>query len=524
MADPTPDINAEARHREMLGLLGTIADTMSESTGLLVDIRQNGDDAEAAAESEARSAARSRAEEGVTDGNGGIKGIFNGVVGGVQGAIKDQGGKFGMLKKLGMAAMLLPFLDGFITTMVDDVKKSLFGDDEDGKKSQKSLIESSIGTGGMYALLGGFLNKRLILPGFFAGVFSEIFKDMENNRYVDQLGLDEGQRKAIGLAVGGALGLAVPALITRAVPAAARGLTTGAMTTARGFAAASAASANMATGIAGQAGRTVPSSMRVNSAGRVVNATTGRFTSVADFEKAMKSTKRAAKLAKYAKFLKFLKGGALAVLPSLIDVVMAIYNDEPEDVVKKELAGVLGAAGGLAIGTLGGMAAGTAIFPGLGTLIGGFLGGTVGALSGEALIEKISSSLISGEDADPKQFKSSGARRRDQRASLASKSKAPSGQSQLDALAGSSVSSNISPAISPTADTQANIVAKTQAMTTPSGGFVDSSMQNMVSNALVGGNTNNQTNVGGSSTTFNIVNGSSNSLSNAPHLPVPQGF
>jgi hypothetical protein len=523
MADPTLDNNAEARHREMLGLLGSIRDTMSESTGLLVDIRQNGDDAEASAEAESRSAAKSRAEESVTDGNGGIKGIFNGVVGGVQGAIKDEGGKFGMLKKLGMAAMLLPFLDGFITEMVDDVKKSLFGDDEDGKKAQKSLIEESIGTGGMYALIGGFLNKRLILPGFFAGVFSEIFKDLEGNRYVDQLGLDEGQKKAIGLAVGGALGLAVPALITRAIPAAARGLTTGAMTTARGFAAASAASANMASGIAGQAGRTVPAAMRVNSAGRVVNATTGRFTSVADFEKAMKSTKRAAKLAKYAKFLKFLKGGALAVLPSLIDVVMAIYNDEPEDVVKKELAGVLGAAGGLAIGTLGGMAAGTAIFPGVGTLIGGFLGGTIGALSGEALIEKISNSLISGEDADPKQFKSVGARRKEQRASLANRSKAPSGQAQLDALAGSSVPSNISPVISPTTDTQANIVAKTQAMTTPSGGFIDAK-SSQVNNLLSGGNTNNQTNVGGSSTTFNIVNGSSNSLSNAPHLPVPQGF
>jgi hypothetical protein len=37
-----------------------------------------------------------------------------------------------------------------------------------------------------------------------------------------------------------------------------------------------------------------------------------------------------------------------------------------------------------------------------------------------------------------------------------------------------------------------------------------------------GGNTSNQTNVGGSSTTFNIINNGSNSLKNSGHIPVSQ--
>ena len=411
--------------------------------------------------------------------------------------------------------------------MVDDIKESLFpSSDPEGKKEQKSLIERSVGKGGLFALIGGFINKRLIIPGFFMGVFNEVFKDMENNKYLEKTGLTPEQQKSLGLAMSGALGLAVPRLVTKTVPGIIKSSVQGANQFGQAAAAQKAAQAAAATGVTGQAGRTVPTGMRVNSAGRVVNATTGRFTSVAELEKAMKAEKRAAKLAKYSKFFKFLKGGALAILPSLFDVAMAIYNDAPEDEVKKQLSGVLGAAGGFAIGALGGSALGTAIFPGVGSAIGLFLGGTAGALGGEKLIEMITGSLLSGQDLDAKKFKSAGARRRDQRKRAKNRAQGitpDDAMGQLDALAAKSGTTS-TPDVGPAPSTEAGLMAQTQAMTTPSGGFIDSSMQNMINQALVGGNTNNQTNVGGSSTTFNIVNGSSNSLSNAPHLPVPQGF
>jgi len=508
----------DSRHKEMIGLLASINNQLGSQTGFLADIEKNQEEAEQQAEADSEAQKRAQQESTVTDDDGakkagGMKGVFGSVMGGVSGAVESQGGKLGLLGKLGLAAALTPMLGGFIDSLVKQVSDGLFGGDEEG--ARKSIIESAVGTGGLYALLGGFFSKRLILPAFFAGAFSEIFQDLEGNKYIGKLGLDAGQLNAIGLAIGGTLGLFIPRLLTRTIPGVIRGAATAMNTGARGFATAAAVQTATATGVSGQAGRTVPRGMRVNSAGRVVNATTGRFTSVDALEKAMKAEKRGARFAKYSKFFKFLKGGALAILPSLFDVAMAIYNDAPPDEVKKQLSGVLGAAGGLAIGSLGGMALGTAVFPGLGTLIGGFLGGTIGALSGEKLIETITGSLLSGKDVD-KPRKLGGQRRREQRANLKNKAAA---RAQLDAM--KEASGGATPTIAPTEQSQANIVAQTQTMTTPSGGFIDAT-STQLNNILSGGNTNSQTNVGGSSTTFNIVNGSSNSLSNAPHLPVPQ--
>ena len=507
---------------QMISLLESINNQLGSQTGFLADIEKNQEEAEQQAEADSEARKRAQQESTVTDDDGakktgGMKGVFGSVKSGVSGAVESQGGKMGLLGKLGLAAALTPMLGGFVNSLVSQVSDALFGNDGDQEGARKSLLENAVGKGGLYALLGGFFSKRLILPGFFAGAFAEIFQDLEDNQYIGKLNLDSGQLKSIGLAVGGALGLAIPRLLTRTIPGVIKGAATAMNTGARGFATAAAVQTATATGVAGQAGRTVPKGMRVNSAGRVVNATTGRFTSVADLEKAMKAEKRATKLAKYSKFFKFLKGGALAILPSLFDVAMAIYNDAPPDEVKKQLSGVLGAAGGLAIGSLGGMALGTSIFPGVGTLIGGFLGGTIGALSGEKLIETITGSLLSGKDVD-KPRKLGGQRRREQRENLKNKAAA---RSQLDAM--KEASGGATPTIAPTEQSQANIVAQTQTMTTPSGGFIDAA-STQLNNILSGGNTNNQTNVGGSSQTFNIVNSSSTSLTNAPHLPVPQGF
>ena len=510
-----------AESNEMIALLESINKQLSSQTGFLADIERNQEEDAQRAEADSEARERAEQESTVTDDDGagartgGMKGVFGNVMGGIRGAIDSQGGGMGLLGKLGLAAALTPMLGGFVDSLVKQVSDALFGGDEEG--ARKSLLENAVGKGGLYALLGGFFSKRLILPGFFAGAFAEIFQDLEDNQYIGKLGLDAGQLKAIGLAIGGALGLAIPRLLTKTIPGIVSSAATNLSAGARGFATASTVALSNATGVTGQTGNKVPKGMKVNSAGKVINAKTGRFASVADLEKAMKAEKRGAQFAKYSKFFKFLKGGALAILPSLFDVAMAIYNDAPPDEVKKQLSGVLGAAGGLAIGSLGGMALGTALFPGVGTLIGGFLGGTIGALSGEKLIETITGSLLSGKDVD-KPRKLSGEMRREQRKNLKNKTAA---KAQLDAMKAEADGATLK--ITPTSESQANIQAQTQVMTTPSGGFVDAT-STQLNNILSGGNTNNQTNVGGSSQTFNIVNSSSSSLTNAPHLPVPQGF
>ena len=105
----------------------------------------------------------------------------------------------------------------------------------------------------------------------------------------------------------------------------------------------------------------------------------------------------AEKAAKYAKWFKI--GGPLAaVIPSLIEPALAIYRDEPDEVVRKETAGALGSIGGAALGTLAGGSLGTLLFPGLGSLIGGGLGGLFGAIGGEWLLEKMVGAMFNEDD------------------------------------------------------------------------------------------------------------------------------
>ena len=77
---------------------------------------------------------------------------------------------------------------------------------------------------------------------------------------------------------------------------------------------------------------------------------------------------------------------------------MAIYNDEPDSVIRKQTAGALGSIGGGALGAIAGGSLGTMLFPGIGSLIGGGLGGLFGAISGEWLIEKMIGAIFDGED------------------------------------------------------------------------------------------------------------------------------
>ena len=157
------------------------------------------------------------------------------------------------------------------------------------------------------------------------------------------------------------------------------------------------------TATATTATQAIPSGVNINTSG-VANQ--GRPSTIKGVAESLKNT-NPSKIAKYAKFFKF-AGPAAAVLPALIDPAMAIYNDAPDDVVRKEIAGALGSVGGATLGSIAGTsvggvlglgAAGVGAIPG--GIIGGFIGGIGGAFAGEWLLEKMTDALMGGPEINP---------------------------------------------------------------------------------------------------------------------------
>ena len=131
-----------------------------------------------------------------------------------------------------------------------------------------------------------------------------------------------------------------------------------------------------------------PSAVNTAPSGQVVKGPQASKPTIGQLLKEMP----AEKLARFSNLFRFL-GPAAAVIPALIDPVMAIKNDEPDSVIRKEIAGALGSVGGGVLGALAGGAAGTAV-PGIGNAAGLIVGGAAGALMGEYLVEKITSHLM----------------------------------------------------------------------------------------------------------------------------------
>lgn len=109
---------------------------------------------------------------------------------------------------------------------------------------------------------------------------------------------------------------------------------------------------------------------------------------------------KAAKFAKYAKFFKFVAKAApfLGVAADMIDPVLAIYTDQPPNVIKKEVAGALGSL----TGATGGFILGSALTAptGPGAILGGLLGAVAGSVAGEYSAEAIAGYLL-GMDPNP---------------------------------------------------------------------------------------------------------------------------
>lgn len=157
------------------------------------------------------------------------------------------------------------------------------------------------------------------------------------------------------------------------------------------------------TATATTATQAIPSGVNINTSG-VANQ--GRPSTIKGVAESLKNT-NPSKIAKYAKFFKF-AGPAAAVLPALIDPAMAIYNDAPDDVVRKEIAGALGSVGGATLGSIAGTTAGAALGLGAagvgaipGGILGGFIGGIGGAFAGEWLLEKMTDALMGGPEINP---------------------------------------------------------------------------------------------------------------------------
>ena len=487
--------------------------------------------AQAASDAAADAARKTRlqqvAEKGAAAGKKAVETAKDVKKGGEQ-FVKDRGGlAMTIAKGLGLA-LAAPAIKEFALNVKGGVEQKL---DENGdvisNTFSSALKFDETGKGSLWAILGGLISKKLILPGFLAGALSEKMKNID-------LPISDQAASNIGVAIGGALGFALPKLIVKnskklfgkvvdgfkpstVVPPTTPPATPPASSTSPRPTTppASSTSPKPTTGGVGSTPKptNIPSSMKVNSAGRVIDAGTGRFQSAQQVADALKAEGRAATLAKYAKFLKF-AGPAMAVIPSLIDPIMAIYNDAPEEEVKKQIIGALGSISGATLGAIGGAAMGSAV-PGAGTLIGGLAGAFGGAILGEGLAEELADWLLgTGPAPDPNLVKIQTKRgTRFKRLKPGDKGYVPLAGVNAGADAGPNVF--VPPEI--VAANQANSAVIAQGGGAFSGGAP--MRPDLMVNA--GGNNTNNTSVGGSSTIFNIVNGGNNSLMNS-HLPVPQ--
>jgi hypothetical protein len=280
--------------------------------------------------------------------------------------------------------------------------------------------------------------------------------------------------------------------------------------------------------VASKATAAIPGAMTINTAGQV-----SRADGVKGIFKKLKSM-NPEKAAKFAKFFKF-AGPAAAIIPALIEPAMAIANDAPDDVVKKEIAGALGSIGGTALGVLAGGALGTAIpVPFIGSGIGGFLGGVAGAFGGEALAERIAEFFMGGgpinKDELQKMGNASNRRKNARKGTGSSPSLKPSENvsaqitgsdgATTGAVTGAVTDSGATGTPSNISATESNLGLKAQAISTNQA-VKDQTSAMIQQNAVKGGDVVTTNTVGGTTNTFNILKGGGGgSLAN--HLPVLQ--
>jgi len=145
--------------------------------------------------------------------------------------------------------------------------------------------------------------------------------------------------------------------------------------------------------------------------GRFRDSVTGRFKSVDEATAAIRA-KDAAKAARYTRILKLARyAGMLGLALDFMDPLMAIYNGEPDSVIKQQLMGTLGSVSGATLGALAG-AAGSTLIPvwgqsGFGNAVSAVAGGVAGGLAGEYTAESLASWLMDPNSSWPSPAKTS---------------------------------------------------------------------------------------------------------------------
>ena len=448
---------------------------------------------------------------------------------------KESGGLgiFGKnLLKGGAILALAPMLKGFVDGFIDRGLEDFFGIDAENNAAFTGAIKK----GALFAAIGGMFSRKLILPGLLMGIGASLGPALADSAINVFDWSAETMSKITG-SIGAVLGVALPTIIGASIGALKNkivkiftpkvvtevidavlpdnfkpGGATGPLKLSPPPGTPDAQFKSKAPG-GGRSNKVVqklPSGTAVNPAGAAkkprLRLPNGRFATVAQVEAAMKAEGKLARLAKFTKFLRF-AGPAMAVIPALMDPVMAIYNGAPEDEVKKQIVGALGSISGGVLGSMAGFAFGSAL-PGFGNIIGGLAGGIGGALMGESLTEELADYLMgTGPAPDPNRVRVKHGR------STKMVTLKPGDKGyvtpQMDASANT---------ISQSAETTSGTASKV-ALMSPGGSLQAAGGGSNNVSVNKGGDQVNNTNVGGSSSTVNIFNTGGGSLANG-HLPV----
>jgi len=352
---------------------------------------------------------------------GGLSGIIGGALAGLSASIGPA------LLRGGLALAIAPLVSNFLEGAISEGLTQL---EIEGDAADKAAEAGGI------AITAAWIGKTIFgrfggVAGFFGALGyaygDELFKFFGGTDEKNVLGVEGGTFTKMFAVLSAAVGLVVTKMGLAAIKAMSVkvGLTTG--TKVAATAAGNGLTAAQRTALSQMPktvptppapalrtsdivkkvadGAKLPSGTQINSAGRLTDTKTNSFKSVKEVAEAMeKDATKAAKFAKYAKFFKF-AGPAMAVLPALLDPAMAIYNDESDEEIRKQIVGALGSVSGAYLGGALGLA-GTTMIPlvgqsGIGNFLGTVFGAVGGAFAGEFLAEEVADMLMGGSTAEP---------------------------------------------------------------------------------------------------------------------------
>ena len=352
---------------------------------------------------------------------GGLSGIIGGALAGLSASIGPA------LLRGGLALAIAPLVSNFLEGAISEGLTQL---EIEGDAADKAAEAGGI------AITAAWIGKTIFgrfggVAGFFGALGyaygDELFKFFGGTDEKNVLGVEGGTFTKMFAVLSAAVGLVVTKMGLAAIKAMSVkvGLTTG--TKVAATAAGNTLTAAQRAALAGKmdvkptikpaattksivaavnsGAAKLPSGTQINSAGRLTDTKTNSFKSVKEVAEAMeKDATKAAKFAKYAKFFKF-AGPAMAVLPALLDPAMAIYNDESDEEIRKQIVGALGSVSGAYLGGALGLA-GTTMIPlvgqsGIGNFLGTVFGAVGGAFAGEFLAEEVADMLMGGSTAEP---------------------------------------------------------------------------------------------------------------------------